>query len=163
MAVQKSRIDHRQAYTTEYVSISVQTGYSVSHQASMTLCKLRLLETFVTALLFATGCAEPSFVQLPINVPGNALWTGMEPSVWLTPSFPSTPGAFNFEQRSAHHVVRGHDLKSRTFLVLFNDQNHTKIQGSIVDPVNGQVTKICGKLPIDWFGNVFVIRITPKH
>ncbi|KAJ7930376.1 hypothetical protein B0H13DRAFT_1858785 [Mycena leptocephala] len=63
----------------------------------------------------------------------------------------------------AHRLVRGHDLRSRTFLVLFNDQNHTNTPGSIVDPVNGQVTKMCGKLPIDWFINVLVVRIGPEN
>ncbi|KAJ7892956.1 hypothetical protein B0H13DRAFT_1886551 [Mycena leptocephala] len=93
--------------TIEANDRSVQTGYS-----------LWLLETFVMALLFATGCAEPSFVQLPINVPG-------------------IPSGLH----SAHHVVRGHDLRSKTFLVLFNDQNHTKTPGSIVDSVTARSLK----------------------
>ena len=100
-------------------------------------------QTFVQGFLFATGCAEPVVVDVPTNVPGNGkIWDGIKPSVWLSLSHPQIPSSFDYDSCShVRYIFQGEKLAT-PFLVLYTDQHPTLTPGTIIHPVNDQVTKL---------------------
>ncbi|KAK7030811.1 hypothetical protein R3P38DRAFT_2775084 [Favolaschia claudopus] len=96
----------------------------------------------------------PSGTGLPLE------WSGVDPTCWLSPTFPSPPGTFNFQQQALIERRFEGERMETSFMVLFNDQDPVPGGPSAVaHPDNNLVSILFGKLPIKWKGNVLVLRI----
>ncbi|KAK6975077.1 hypothetical protein R3P38DRAFT_3238211 [Favolaschia claudopus] len=115
---------------------------------------------FVLGYLFATGCAAPITVPVPVNVVGTGnAWNGLYPSQWLSPTFAMAPAPFNYTANGRLVKLFEGEHMSSPLLVLFTDQDLHPAPGVVVHPNNKLVTEILGDLPLQWTGNVLVLRV----
>ncbi|KAJ7827551.1 hypothetical protein B0H13DRAFT_1917588 [Mycena leptocephala] len=114
---------------------------------------------FCPRILFATRCTDPTIIDVPTNVPGaGTLWSGIDAFTWLSPYFPLPAASFNYETGSALTSMHEGERLDAPLLILFAEQEPAPVLGSILHAHNEQVTKVFGKLPLKWKGNVLVLR-----